>query len=703
MEKYARKRNVKYESETTSLSEVLKTKDFPIVARISKTNELAGKCLVGNKEVLFQRRLKIKCAQVRILDFNDKENLQEAKGIDFIMEHGNFVDNTYLMPMKYNGTLKFVHRPGSRNRYSYISQVLQELPRFVCVEEDTVSMPSNGIGKIVIVPEKTILEVVRKFNENGVTYLQCSDGHDSYAFSEKDRVSFTEVEDEKLYHLFELVRLQLLPKVFKFLDVDPADIVLMNEELNSGLLTMAGGPMELTRFVDVDIIVGWARDNKKKTYETCVIPRNLWPLIHLQTQAFSDQKGKHTYIDRKYGHCIHSDFVERSLYILPVDQFEITWLRSPDLYERNYSGSAMFDVVYIDFQASSEDDDETSGDTTGDFDCPPPLPEKPTKLLDLQVPTQLLHGVKTRNKRKKSKDDRSNIHSQKNITAKQTSKSRSRYSSESNVRDGHGAKHYKKQQTGFRSALSQTKFPSVDSIIEESQYLPADKMSARLVKSSENIRQVSPPPPFSALSCSSFTTSGANSDSDDSDSSRSYEYPVFETFFCQAPDSLQHHSATDSNVFQADVQVTVSNSPNRDITDRYVTTPFNEQFAKGENLISSAVPQGREIEASSYVPVSKESNGYDISVPRLNSNYILETDQTEDRFYQYSVLETSQCFRHCGLGKFADECLKNRLDGSFFRNFDLQVLNGDPFHLSPFEVLKVRKIIFEGWRPNIGN
>ncbi|XP_053396501.1 uncharacterized protein LOC128556223 [Mercenaria mercenaria] len=376
MEKYSRNRNVKYESETTSLSEVLKTMDFPIVVRISKMNELAGTCLVENKEVLFQRRLKIKCAQVRILDFNDKENLLEAKGVDFMMEHGNFVDDEYLIPMKYNGTLKFVHRPGGRKRYSSISQVLQELPRFVLVEEDTGSMPSNGIGKIIIIPAKTILEVVRKFNEGGVTYLQCSDGHDSYAFSEKERVSFTEVEDEKLYHLFELVRLQLLPKAFKFLDVDPTDIVLMNEELNSGLLTMVEGPIELMRFVDVDIIVGWVRNNKKKTYETCVIPSNLWPLIQLQTQAFPDQKAKHTYIDRKYGHCIHSDFVERSLYILPVNQSAITWLRSPDLYERNYSGKALFDVVYIDFQASSEDDDETIGDDIGDVDCPPPLPGK---------------------------------------------------------------------------------------------------------------------------------------------------------------------------------------------------------------------------------------------------------------------------------------------------------------------------------------
>ncbi|XP_045198895.2 uncharacterized protein LOC123553215 [Mercenaria mercenaria] len=534
MEKYSRNINIKYESRTSSLSEVLKTKDFPIVARISNTNELAGKCLVEKKEVLFQRRLKTKCAQVRILDFNDKENEQEAKGIEFIMEHDNFVDDSYLISIKYNGTLKFVHRPGSQNRYSSISQVLQELPRFVRVEEDTVTMPSNGIGKNIIVPEKTILEVVRKFNEDGVTFLLCSNGHDSYAFTENDRVNFTEVEDERLYHLSELVRLQLLPKVFQFLEVDPTDIVQMNDELNSGLLTMAWGPMELTRFVDVDMIVGWVRDNKKKTYKTCVIPSNLWPLIPLQTRTFPDQEGKHTYIDSKYSHCMNTDFIDRNLYILPLEQSSITWLRSPDLYERNYSGRAMFDVVYIDFQVSSEDDDETSGDNTGNFDCPPPLPEKPTKSLDPQGTTQLLpkerqnmsvsgkvrkesmnwfsqKHTQTTSKRKKSKENHSDMHILKNIATERTYNI-SRCSSEGNVRDC--PEHYKKQQIGSQSTLSQIKVHSIKPVTGENQYLHADEMSVRLLKSSENIQQVLPTAPYSALSnCSSNTTSGATSDS----------------------------------------------------------------------------------------------------------------------------------------------------------------------------------------------
>ncbi|XP_045159062.2 uncharacterized protein LOC123524712 [Mercenaria mercenaria] len=687
MENYSGNKNTHKESGTNSLSEVLTTEEFPIVARISKTNELAGNYSIENKEVLFQRRLKTRYAQVRILDFKDKQKSEEEKGIDFIMEHDNFVDDNFLIPVKYNGTLKFIHRPGSRMRYASILQVLKELPRFLLVGEDTVAMPSNGIGKNIIVPAKTILEVVRKYNADGETYLQCSDGHDSYAFSEKDRVNFTGVEDEKSYHLFELVRLKLLPQVFQFKDVDPTDIILANEELNSGLLTMACGPMELLRFVDVDIIVGWLRDNRQKTYETLIIPSNLWPMIQLQTRAFPDQKGKHNYIERKFRHCIHTDFVERSLYIISMDQSEITWLRSPDFYERNYSGSSMYDVVHIDFQDSSEDENEANGKYTEIFDCPPPIPERPTMVLDPQVPTHLLPEVKEKmsvyekahkelsnwftpkskqkkTKRKKRKDSNSNIQSQKKVTNALTPNKISRCSSESDARDGIGAKHNTKQLHGSQPALDKNKFHSVESVTEEtSLYLHPDERSTRLVSSDENIRQKSPTSPNLSISkCSSQTPSGANSDFDelDSDSSHDYNYPVFEAFVSPPPDALHDQSETDSSMFPAAVQDSEPKSPSRNIIERDATASVKEHSVQGENL-------------------------------------------PEENFYRCSVFETSQCFRHCGMEEFADECFKNRLDGSFFKSFDLQELKGDPFHLSNFHVLKVRKIIYEGWRPSNGN
>lgn len=68
-------------------------------------------------------------------------------------------------------------------------------------------------------------------------------------------------------------------------------------------------------------------------------------------------------------------------------------------------------------------------------------------------------------------------------------------------------------------------------------------------------------------------------------------------------------------------------------------------------------------------------------------------------FYRYTSVETVQCLINCGLYDFAEQCKTHKLDGPFFRNFDLDVLKDDPFNLSNFQLLKLKKIVFDGWRP----
>ena len=205
------------------------------------------------------------------------------------------------------------------------------------------------MGKNIVIRDNTLLEVVRIVSLEGTTHLEFSDGKNLLSFVETDRVTFTAIEDEKPYHMYELMRQKLLPRAFQFQNVKPDDVVMIDEELNSSLLTVAEGPLELIRFVDVDVAVGWVRDNSKKTYKTCVIPSRLWPLIKLQHTSFSDQNMKDNYIKRRYSKCMKVDFLERKLYGMHVDETTIVWLACPDLYERNYSGNSMFDVVSIDY------------------------------------------------------------------------------------------------------------------------------------------------------------------------------------------------------------------------------------------------------------------------------------------------------------------------------------------------------------------
>ena len=121
--------------EDDSLFDAIKSADFPIVARVYNTSEIASGDLLEDKEVLFQRHLKIKYAQVKVLDFQNKDEIQDEKGFEFIMKHDNCVDKTFLIPSKYTATLKFIHRPGCRRSFSSISQVQLYIFIYNIVEE----------------------------------------------------------------------------------------------------------------------------------------------------------------------------------------------------------------------------------------------------------------------------------------------------------------------------------------------------------------------------------------------------------------------------------------------------------------------------------------------------------------------------------------------------------------------------------------
>ena len=106
-----------------NLQDAMNFTGLPIVARLYNTFEFAERDLKDGKEFLFQKHMKIKYAQVKVLDFSNKNEIQDEKGIEFIMEHDNCVGKEFLIPSKYTSPLKFIHRPGSRKSFTSISQV----------------------------------------------------------------------------------------------------------------------------------------------------------------------------------------------------------------------------------------------------------------------------------------------------------------------------------------------------------------------------------------------------------------------------------------------------------------------------------------------------------------------------------------------------------------------------------------------------
>ncbi|XP_053396499.1 uncharacterized protein LOC128546041 [Mercenaria mercenaria] len=382
--------DLKFEDKKQTIAGLLQTNSLPMVVRIYEENkhdedfDILHAKISGNTEVLLQKKIKVKYGHIKILRYYDNNVVEKENGSEYVLEHDTYVDEKFLIPLKYHGKVKFVHRPGSSRRYATISHVLSELPRYIILGEDTVALSPNGIGKNLIVPSKTTLELVRKIkqpNEN-VTYLECSAGNVSYIFSERDRINCTEVDDTNVYHLFELVRCKMLPKVIHFQDVAAEDIILMDNYLKSAMLICVEGPIELLGFKDIDLIVAWVRDKESRTYKTVLIPGGLWNVIMVQERSLHGKEEKANYIKRKYSHCGETGFIEKCLYWMSPDNYHVTWLRSPDFYKQTLNEKHVFGRKTNDFKDSS--DDESMGDYEEVSEPPPPLPGK-TFVVELSL------------------------------------------------------------------------------------------------------------------------------------------------------------------------------------------------------------------------------------------------------------------------------------------------------------------------------
>ena len=95
-------------------------------------------------------------------------------------------------------------------------------------------------------------------------------------------------------------------------------------------------------------------------------------------------------------------------------------------------------------------------------------------------------------------------------------------------------------------------------------------------------------------------------------------------------------------------------------------------------------------------------------VKQLKKSYVgidvLETDrvsrdgQTAECFYGYNIEEVVRCFKMVGLPDMAMKCEKEKIDGKFFEELSREEIKMF-FELEPLHFLKVKRAIFDGWRP----
>jgi hypothetical protein len=123
-----------------------------------------------------------------------------------------------------------------------------------------------------------------------------------------------------------------------------------------------------------------------------------------------------------------------------------------------------------------------------------------------------------------------------------------------------------------------------------------------------------------------------------------------------------------------------------------------------EEIIAYNTPLSGRQRRQQHIPLFASSSDPILPTAQISvswGGHSRNEDQCENQelFYSYNVAQTYHCFKDCGLEDFAMKCKKNKLDGSFFRNFDCSELKGEPFNLSNFTLMKIRKIIIDGWRP----
>ena len=225
-------------------------------------------------------------------------------------------------------------------------QVINDLPRFITVWENTQATNCSYLDSYSTVEAGTTLEIVRKFTRPDIkhTFLECSNGETSVAFSDQERLNCTAIDDCRRYNLFELVRSKLLPRFIQFDDVDFNDIVHVDDTLHNETIAAIESPMELLGFMDIEVLVGCIRNETNETFEIVLIPQDLWTSLFVHEEHSESREQTQAYITSLYEPVREIYFIEKSLYLLPIHQRRVVTLIGPTFRsKRNISCSNSID------------------------------------------------------------------------------------------------------------------------------------------------------------------------------------------------------------------------------------------------------------------------------------------------------------------------------------------------------------------------
>ncbi|KAH3880550.1 uncharacterized protein LOC127878434 isoform X2 [Dreissena polymorpha] len=330
--------NGRYTYENTgSIRDVLSGRRFslPAVVRVTPSDyEITNSDdFPGDAELLIDKLDQVKYARIKVIPFTKEERVVAFKGSEFVRRRSELVGREFFLPAEYHGHVRCIPRPGYRKSFTAISQVLQDMPRYVKVCVDTQSCLTSGeldLGPKVCSGTVLLLRKIYTVKDSIFRYLICSVGEQHFHFREDQQVKMETLGDGQLHHWSELENLAMLPVCVQFEYTNPNEIVCNDDEAAETLLTILTGPIEVTQFVTSDMLLGWISNGENKPCTKVVLLRKtardvtMWPKANMNDGEGLD------YIHKHFGQYSDTQWLRSSMYALKADvayKERFVWLK----------------------------------------------------------------------------------------------------------------------------------------------------------------------------------------------------------------------------------------------------------------------------------------------------------------------------------------------------------------------------------------
>lgn len=680
---------------------------FPVVVR--SENACSGRKRRDEQAEYFENRLKLpygsitmlerkvtlQFAHVTVMEFRDPDAVQNDKGIDFIESHSEYEDDDYLLPLTFEGKCEIVHPPGKRKRYVNVEQLFKDLPRFIRINDQLVSLNTDN-DDVVVIPAGDVLEIINVKLINTTRFLICKDkAGKSIMIAEETPVNITAVDDTNKYTLEELISSDVyLPKCVEFEDISPYDIVIFDDFWAHHLLVMSAGPFRVNSLVEMEVILGWCipieSDGTVRSHRTVLIPKNKWKNQNVKVRLFKKDADRMVYTKKHFPASEDSEYIDRKFFLGDAETYPgLIWLQNrqpvpaqPVWYPRDSRDHSAFRPPSLHIETEALPDSDLDDDYIEPIPAPepgPPLPPRSPKV-EVELPTRI------------QKPD-----SWKEVLEKIQAKAKSGFD-----------KVHDEIHNLFRQKSGEDRPPGVhprpsgkslkQTVKGKCEQQAATEQTAEKLRASANKEGKKTKTSKLGHSFSVDETREKTKKKEVERSNSSASASTNRDFYYVTP-------SNEDGTYEIETE-TESQSKNDEenaITKR-PRMPLPDVPEKGSSQTDTFTPEFEPDHEYDYPDVTglakmerDKARGY-VGIDVDEVDRVSRDNQTKEDFYGYSVDEVVKCFELVALPDIAKTCKEERFNGRFFENLSENDIK-TYFNLDVLHFIKVRKTIFEGWRP----